>query len=85
MNATQTAAAIAILTTAPALGERRYLSDVQAALGFDADSFRAVILSLWDEGHILLSRADLVLDAAKVEASTLRIETEEFHYAELAE
>jgi hypothetical protein len=84
MNATQTALAIAIATTAPALGDKRYLSDVAAALGFDAERFEAVLLSAWYDGHIELSRADLVLDSAKVEASELRIETETFHYARLA-
>jgi hypothetical protein len=89
MNATQTAtdlviAAARITRTVDRLEDRCYLCDVQAATGLDAASFTAALLKLWYADRIELSRADLVLDSAKVAASELQILTETFHYARLA-
>jgi hypothetical protein len=89
MDATQTAtdlviAAARITRTVDRLEDRCYLCDMRAATGLDAARFTAALLELWYADRIELTRADLVLDSAKVEASELRIETETFHYARLA-
>jgi len=86
-DAATTALLVAIVTSPAALGEKRYLSDVAASYGYSVTdaAFQRLLLNSWDEGLVRLSRADLVLDRAKVEASRIAVETEEFHYAELAE
>jgi hypothetical protein len=87
MNATQQALLIALTITAPALGEKRFLIDVARAAGYETvdGEFAAILESCWEDGLVNLSRADMVYDRARVDASSLRILTEEFHYAELAE
>lgn len=84
MNTDLVIAAAHITRTVDQLDDRCYLCDVRAATGLDAARFTAALLELWYAGRIELERADLVLDSAKCEASSLQLYTEEFHYARLA-
>jgi hypothetical protein len=77
-------AALDVLRTTEKLDDRIWICDVRAACAMrdlTAEQVDEALLVLWDERRVELTRADLIFDTAKIEASEIRLETETFHYA----
>lgn len=72
----------------PAMGRKFYLADLFAVVaeyrGLTLAECASLAAACHLAGTIELTRADLVLDASKTEASEVRHETATWHYLELA-
>jgi hypothetical protein len=70
----------------PALGRKFYLADVASVLetyrGISWAGFAELAVAAHQAGLIELTRADLVIDTAKTEASEIAHETAAWHYLE---
>lgn len=89
MNASETdivKAALTITRSCSPYSELAFIADIRAAVShmLDVDRVDATLIALWQDGEIVLERADMVQGCAdKVTQSELSYITETFHYAGL--